>query len=67
MSKPASSPYKEILWFERSVDGKPVTVVAEYHQEWIKGYVQAALDSKSSKTQAGPFRLRVKKGKTAHP
>jgi hypothetical protein len=58
---PATSPYREILWFERHVDGKPVQVVAEYHQQWINGYVQAALDSKSGKTQAGPFRLRVKK------
>jgi hypothetical protein len=64
MNKPARSPYKEILWFERSVDGKPVTVVAEYHQEWIKGYVQAALDSKSGKTRTGPFRFRVKKARS---
>jgi hypothetical protein len=56
-----TSPYKEILWFERDVDGKPVQVVAEYHQEWINGYVATALKNKMGRVQAGPFRFRVKR------
>ena len=56
-----TSPYKEILWFTRQVDGQPVQVVAEYHQQWINGYVAAALENKSGRVQAGPFRFRVKR------
>ena len=54
-------PIQEILWFERDVDGKPVQVVAEYHQEWINGYVATALKNKTGRVQAGPFRFRVKR------
>ena len=58
---PTTSPYKEILWFTRHVDGKPVQVVAEYHQEWINGYVATALKNKTGRVQTGPFRFRVKR------
>jgi hypothetical protein len=44
---PASSPYKEILWFTRYVDSKPVQVIAEYHLEWVNGYVATALKNKT--------------------
>ena len=60
-----ASVYKEILWFARHVDGKPVQIVAEYHQHDIIGYGCAR--QQTGRVQAGRFQLRVKKGEGRNP
>ncbi|MGI9146027.1 MAG: hypothetical protein ACR2IK_05680 [Chloroflexota bacterium] len=55
-----TSPYKEILSFALTyADGKPVQVVAEYHEQHVDAYAAAALINKTGRVLAGPFRFRV--------
>jgi hypothetical protein len=54
-----SSLYEPILWFARVQDGKPVTVVVEYHPQHIEHFASAVLANKTGQVKAGPFRFRV--------